>query len=74
MSLIHVYTEIRKYGNEQSTTEMLQGIIDGASKAYLKIIRIGDMMIQDDRVRALNPDSIPSIATYVFYPAYPEDR
>jgi hypothetical protein len=65
--------EIRKYGNEQFTTVMLQGIIDGASKAYLKIMRIADVMIQDDCVRGLDPDPIPSTATYVFYPAYPED-
>ena len=69
-----VYTEIRKYGNEKFTTEMLQGIIDGVSKACLKIIKIADVMIQDDRVQALNPDAIPSTATYVFYPACPEDR
>ena len=65
--------EIRKYGNEEFTTEMLQGIIDGASKAYLKIMRIADVMTQDDLVRALNRDPIPSTATYVFYPSSPED-
>ena len=72
--MAHCFTdEIKKYDSEQFTEDVLQSIIDGASKAYLEIMAYASAMSEDDRVRAMTPDPLPTTATYTYYPSNPED-
>ena len=57
--------EMRVHLNQHEfTQETLQGIIDGASKAYLKIMAVAFAMVGDAGVPDLEPDPKPETATF----------
>jgi hypothetical protein len=64
--VMHCFTaEMREYNSRGDfTQEKLQGIIDGASKAYLNIMAVAFAMAGDDGVPDLDPDPKQSTATY----------